>query len=383
MIKRLTSICILGVSLFLGSCALDKEHLTNEFDPVLKTTDDYSSIVVSSVSGLPIEANFDELLRVYVLEEGAIWNESYVPINGEYDYKEGRIHFTPKYPFLEDTRYYARFELVSISEEESELVRGYSFTITGDKTPVTYVEDVYPSTDYIPRNLLKFYIQFSSSMTEGEMLDNIRILDEEGEIVEHAFLEIPQELWDVDRQRLTILFDPGRIKRGMELLDEVGAPFEIGKTYTLQIDKNWKDGEHRELVSAYLKEFTIVEDDRTKLSEREWDIVTPKSETKEAFELHFNESLDYALLNRAIIIRNDQRDQVSGTIILTENESKWKFLPANAWEEGDYSITIETLLEDLAGNNLISVFDVDLENEEEVVNRMESKEFVEFLFEIQ
>ena len=54
-------------------------------------------------------------------------------------------------------------------------------------------------------------------------------------------LELDQELWDREGQRLTVLFDPGRIKRGVLPRDEVGSALFEGSAYTLVIDSKWHD----------------------------------------------------------------------------------------------------------------------------------------------
>lgn len=383
-LQRLASIFILGASLFFIGCNSGSKIDVEELNPSITLSKNNSRVIASGLSGLQLEKNaLKEIFSVYVIEEGQNWKETDIQISGTYSFDEGLITFSPTYPFLESTQYYARLDLADLTYSEvDKLVTGHSFTITKDKTPVTFVEEVYPTTNQIPRNLLKFYVRFSGSMTEGQMLEHLKILDDKGEVVEYAFLEIPQELWDVNRQRLTILFDPGRIKRGMELLNEVGAPFKIGKEYTLQIDKAWKDGQQRSLTQGFEKTFTIVEDDRTKPDRSNWTISVPLAESKEPLELHFNEPMDYALLNRVIIVLDDQKNHLSGKINLTQEESVWKFIPDNFWKAGSYTLQIKTILEDIAGNNLNAVFDVDLTDEQESVNRKKVFEFINLAFEV-
>lgn len=397
---RLASILIIGASLFFVDCTKQeqsfqklKEPIVPEFLPSVQVSEDNSTVMVKGVFNLlyDTESDLSKFLSVYVIEKDSSWSENNSPILGSHSYlnKEGTLVFKPKYPFLENTEYYVRFNYNSIVETpiyveqpNTQFLVEHNFVISRDKTPVTFVEEVYPTSYEIPRNLLKFYIQFSGSMSNGEMLDNIRILDDQANVVEHAFLEIPQELWDTNRQRLTILFDPGRIKRGMELLDEVGAPFEIGKEYTLQINPSWKDGQQRKLTKGFIKKFLVIEDDRIKPKKEDWEISVPDTDSKDPLIVNFDESLDYALLQRAITILDSQNRAVTGRISLVENERLWQFTPNTTWKPGSYTIKIETILEDLAGNNLISVFDVDLNNEEQAVNRTESTKFTKVLFNI-
>ena len=381
---RLASIFISGAGLFFVGCSSKQKVNLENINPLIQLSEDNSDVIVSGISGLEIRhTDLNVLLSVFVLEEGQSWNRNDTPISGNYVIKQDRIVFTPNYPFLETTQYYARFDLSEFSNtKETNLITGYTFSISKDKTPVTFVKDVYPTTNLIPRNLLKFYVEFSGSMTEGNMLDHVRIIDDKGEVVEHAFLEIPQELWDVNRQRLTILFDPGRIKRGMDLLNETGAPFKIGKNYSLQIDKDWNDGQNRDLTASFTKEFTVVEDDRTQPKTENWSLSIPEYGTKSPLLIRFNESLDFALLTRTISVLVEQNQVVSGQIRLSQEEKVWEFTPDSSWQNGSYTIRVQTILEDLAGNNLISLFDVDLNNQQEAVNRKETKELTMLSFKI-
>ena len=74
------------------------------------------------------------------------------------------------------------------------------------------VDGVYPSSDVLPENLLRFYVHFSAPMQRGGVQGHIFLLDAEGQEVKGAFLNLATELWDSAMQRLTILLHPGRIK---------------------------------------------------------------------------------------------------------------------------------------------------------------------------
>ena len=55
------------------------------------------------------------------------------------------------------------------------------------------------------------------------------------------FVELEQELWNRDQTRLTLLFDPGRIKRGVKPNVDMGPVLLEGHRYTLVIDRDLKD----------------------------------------------------------------------------------------------------------------------------------------------
>ena len=51
---------------------------------------------------------------------------------------------------------------------------------------------------------------------------------------------------------------------------------------------------------------------------------------------------------------------MDGSFTLSDKESILKFQPISEWENGNYTITVDSKLEDLAGNNLNHPFDRDL-----------------------
>src|SRR5258708_19336036 len=95
-------------------------------------------------------------------------------------------------------------------------------------------------------------------MRRGDAWQHIQLLDEKGVRVDLPFLELDQELWYRDYRRLTILFDPGRIKRGLLPLQESGPAIEEGKEYTLLVDRAWIDAGGSPLAQGYRKRFRVA-----------------------------------------------------------------------------------------------------------------------------
>jgi hypothetical protein len=213
---------------------------------------------------------------------------------------------------------------------------------------------VYPSVDVLPENQLKFYLQFSAPMSRGEVWQRIHLLDQNGKAVELPFLEIAQELWDRDYRRLTVLFDPGRIKRGLLPLEEVGPAIEDGKRYTLVIDKEWLDARGVPMQEGFRKPFRVGPSDRTAPDPATWRLNAPGVGTSDPLIVRFPESMDWALSLRLIDVPG-----VVGTASVGSNETEWRFTPKGAWKAGEYKVVIDTTLEDLAGNRIGRAFDVD------------------------
>ena len=221
--------------------------------------------------------------------------------------------------------------------------------------PSTRVDHIYPSASILPANELKLYIYFSAPMSRGEAWQHIHLLDDAGKPVLLAFLELDQELWDPDNRRLTVLFDPGRIKRGLVPTNEIGPPVVEGKHYRLVIDREWHDAQGVRLAEGFEKTFTGGPSDRIPPDPKHWILTVPKAGTLEPLVVEFPKPMDYALLQRMLEVPS-----VAGSISVDRDETRWRFTPHAPWRAGAYHLVADNLLEDIAGNHLDRAFDVDL-----------------------
>jgi hypothetical protein len=226
-------------------------------------------------------------------------------------------------------------------------------------SPSTVVTHVYPSADVLPENLLKFYVHFSAPMSRGHIYDYVHMRDDAGKEVDIPFLEIDEELWNPAMTRLTLFIDPGRIKRGVRPLEELGPALREGTRYTLVIDEAWKDGAGSSLKEAFQKSFKVGPPDRDPPDPAGWKIQAPQSETRAPLVITFSEPMDRALAERVIRVVNGSGEPVGGKAGLEDQERRWNFVPSAPWHRGTYRLVIETTIEDLAGNNIGKPFDVD------------------------
>lgn len=271
------------------------------------------------------------------------------PMLGSYSVEGAILAFHPRWPIAPGMHVRAVFHFPGEAPVEATFD-----TPKAAASAASRVEHIFPSTDALPANALKLYIYFSSSMRRGEAWQHIRLLDEHGTPVELPFLEIDQELWDPANTRLTVLFDPGRIKRGLLPLTESGPNIVEGKRYTLVIGHEWLDANGTPLAADFTKQFRVVEAERKPVLPAEWRISPPRTGTADALIVDFPRPLDYALLQRAISV-----DGVKGTVEVTRGETEWRFRPDTPWKESQYRFTVNTTLEDLAGNRVGRAFDVD------------------------
>lgn len=300
---------------------------------------------------------WQRLLVVYAGQD-----ETLPPMLGSYRVESNVLRFTPQFPLAPGVTYRAIFRPANLpgAKAKTAPLTAIFQAPARDATPTTVVSHVYPSTDVVPENLLKFYLHFSAPMSRGHSYEHIRLLDSNGKQVELPFLELDEELWDQTQTRLTLLIDPGRIKRGVLPLEEIGPSLEAGKSYTLVISRAWQDGNDNPLKEDFQKQFRVGPPDRTPPDPTHWRIEVPQAGTRAPLTVAFLESMDQALTQRVFSVVTASGASIAGQAVLTEQERRWEFKPAQPWSAGSYHIAIQTTLEDLAGNNIGKPFEVDL-----------------------
>lgn len=276
------------------------------------------------------------------------------PIFGEYR-RDGRtVHFRPRYRLVPGYTYLAVF-----------------CAADGTKTSVRYrvpqeapaavarVERVFPTSRVLPANHLKFYIHFSRPMREGRAtFDRIHLFDEAGQEIPDPWRRT--ELWTADSRRLTLWIHPGRVKTGVNLREELGPVLRSGRSYTLVIDAGLTDVDGNQLEKLFRKQFVTTAADNKRPLPQEWRISRPDVGTQQKVAVRFPDALDHALLYRFIEVADAAGNVVPGTVGVSDSETVWQFTPDDVWKPQEYQLLVSPLLEDLAGNTPLRVFDTDL-----------------------
>ena len=295
---------------------------------------------------------------------------------GDYEPRNGSIFFKPRYPFLKGRTHWARFDMagfhrmISGSSKTQDRAIQLSFKTPSAQTqPATFVTAVYPSSDHLPANLLKFYIHFSQPMSRGGNNRFVHLLDSRGDQIPNPFLDVPQELWDGSTQRYTLFFHPGRIKRGLALHESEGMALLPGETYTLVVTTDFKDHLGMPLTQTFRKTFTVMEADRRSPALKAWKLTKPKPGTREPLLLEVDEPLDHALFARLIGVQTQAGVPLAGRVQLSTKETLWEFEPRLPWERGAYRLQIGSELEDLAGNTPLRLFDATVGKKPEGENK--------------
>jgi hypothetical protein len=112
-------------------------------------------------------------------------------------------------------------------------------------------------------------------MQRGRALDEISLLNSEGQPVPDALYRPPVELWDKTMRCLTVLLDPGRLKRLVGPNVELGPPLKAGETYTLKIGSAMIDLHGRQLGERFRKRFLVANPLRERISVQSWELQMP------------------------------------------------------------------------------------------------------------
>jgi hypothetical protein len=304
------------------------------------------------------------LLAVSTVPDNARRAGSLPTILGTYRVDAGILRFLPRFPLEPGLVYRASLDVSRLPSARRVAGRGLivaEFVLPRKSAlPTTQVSAVFPTRDTLPENLLKFYLQFSAPMSRGAAYEHIHLRDAEGKNLDLPFLELAEELWDPGGVRLTILFDPGRIKTGLKPREELGPVLRQGGTYTLVIDRSWPDAAGQPLESEFRKTFRVGPPDHSAPNPQAWVMQTPGAGTRDALLLSFPEPLDRAMLARVLTIYDGEGHPVPGVIAIEDEETRWRFTPDRPWAAGGYSISVSMDLEDLAGNSVGRLFEVDV-----------------------
>ena len=306
-------------------------------------------------------AQWQKLLVVHVESSGALGSIGMPAMLGTYLVRQSAIQFEPQFPLEPGLRYVAAFYPAQLPGAGDGRFVSTTFELPRRATnSTTVVAQIYPTASVLPENLLKFYVHFSAPMSRGHIYDYIHLRNAAGKDVQLPFLEIDQELWDPQLTRLTLFIDPGRIKRGVTPLEEIGPALEQGGSFTLVIDRGWTDAHGLPLKESFQKPFTVGPPDRSAIDPGAWKIQPPAAGTRAPLMVSFPKPLDRALAQRMIYVADHAARVVEGASVLADEERRWTFVPTQPWVGGKFELLVQKTIEDLAGNNIGKAFEVDL-----------------------
>jgi hypothetical protein len=321
-------------------------------------------LVAVLASSTRLSGLLKSLFRVIVADAPSPEGDGLPDVSGRYLLYDDEVRFIPTFPFDSNLKYRVTFDARPLGFLLTEQPLMLEFRIpSGPKAPgVTQVTHVFPSCDLLPENVLRFYVCFSNSMQRGRALHEIALVDSAGQPLTDALYRPPVELWDRTMRRLTVLLDPGRLKRLVGPNRALGPPLKAGQKYTLEIGAGMIDLDGRPLREPFHKCFLAGDPVRERISVDSWKVVLPITGSRQPLVLMFTTPLDWALLLRTITIRSEDESVIDGQVVIDQCEKRWSFTPASPWVAGMYHICVGSTLEDACGNSITGAFDRPIRN---------------------
>ena len=223
-------------------------------------------------------------------------------------------------------------------------------------TPAFQVSGIYPNTKEVPANVLKWYIRFSKPVNPVKIYDHITFLDEVGNPINRSILNLGAALLSQDGTLLTVWVEPGRQKQLLGPNLELGSVFTPHTKYSLHIANTLKDKQGKALVQSITHQFKTTRPDKKKPSLEEWEIIKPQANLRNALRIKTKDNLDYGSFLDAFSIHY-KGEITEGTLTWDSTKKLIEFMPIKIWNKGSYTIHLKETLEDVAGNNLVHLFD--------------------------
>ena len=279
-------------------------------------------------------------------------------VAGSFHVEADSVCFVPRFPFV-DGMTYALLVHASGQCRQPEIWPIHRPTVP--LAPTTEVVAIYPTAAGLPVNLLRVYVQFSAPMSEGWAARAIRVCRQDtGAELEEVFLPSNPELWDPSRQRLTMLLDPGRIKRGLAPNLEAGYPLVEGVPIRLIVSSDFRDWAGRPMKAGADRGYRIGPALRSRLDPGGWRLTVPAAGSRRPLVVGFDRPLDHGLLQHSLAVHDAGGSPLPGEGQSGEGERFWRFTPAMPWQEGRHLLVAAPNLEDVAGNSPARVFDRDI-----------------------
>lgn len=291
-----------------------------------------------------------EQLKVYVADDkkGPKDYADFNPLAGTTEATPDGLRFTPRFPPSPGTTYRLIFDAFTAE-----------FTVA--KTPPakpTEVTSIHPTADKVPENLLRVYLHFSAPMSRGEVYKFVKLLRDDGTEVKDAFLEIGEELWTADGKRVTLLFDPGRVKRGLKPREVAGPILETGKKYEVVVSKDWFDADGFPLKEEKRWKLAATDPDDTPVDPAKWKL---SADPVTGFTVRFDKPLDHALVQRLAWVVGPDGKKMDLPVMVADGQKVAAFGSKDTdWKPGKYKLVIDTRLEDVCGNRVGQAFEVDV-----------------------
>ncbi|MER5513860.1 hypothetical protein [Streptomyces sp. NPDC002763] len=215
------------------------------------------------------------------------------------------------------------------------------------RTPETPIR-ISPQATALPANTLRFYLHFPGSGEAHFDRDHLWLLNEEEQVVRDPFLVLPFELWSADGRRLTVLMEPGRIKRGLGTDPSHEPALVVGRTYNLVVTALGQTARHT---------FRVGDPVLEAVDETRWRLVPPAAGSLDPVVVHFDRVMDAALCEDEIGVLAPSGEVVPTRVSLAPDGTAARLTPSHPWPAGEHRLVVSERLEDVCGNRVGEALD--------------------------
>ncbi|WP_330175496.1 hypothetical protein OG875_19470 [Streptomyces sp. NBC_01498] len=213
---------------------------------------------------------------------------------------------------------------------------------------------ISPQAEVLPANTLRFYLHFPRPAEAHFDRDHLWLLNEDEQVVSDPFLVLPYELWSVDGRRLTVLMEPGRIKRGLGADPSHEPALVVGRMYSLIVTALGHTARHT---------FRVGDPVLEPVDETHWRLVSPTAESLDPLLVHFDRVMDATLCQDEIGVLTPSGEVVGTRVSLAPEGTTARLIPSHPWRAGEHRLVVSERLEDVCGNRLGEALDHDLGTE--------------------
>lgn len=231
------------------------------------------------------------------------------------------------------------------------------WTVEGNSNrPLLRLDHILPAEAGLPANALRLYLFFSESMARGQVRDKIHLYGPDNQRDEYAFLRLKSELWDTNQKRLTLLFDPGRVKQDVGPNQVIGTPLIPGGNYRIEVAAGMQSAAGGLSSKPFSIYFSTTEAERRRIDPDSWKIQFPRAKSMLPITIDFDRVIDTENAKRTIQIMGEDGRRLSGSVVTSATQ--WSFTPSIPWSLESYSMVIDHSFEDIAGNRINTAFDI-------------------------
>src|SRR5258708_9197937 len=195
----------------------------------------------------------------------------------------------------------------------------------------------------IPANTLRHYFLFDGPARGRVSQTAVELRRADGNPPRAPFMDLGQELWSPDGRRLTILFDPGRIKRDIEATGAAAAPLQAPERYRVRL-------------GPFTHPFRVTPPERRPLDPALWSVAAPRG-PRAPVTIRFDRVMDAALLGDQVTLANAQGVPRAARAVVSADDRTLRLWPTAPLRPGRYDVLVSPILEDIAGNRVAAALD--------------------------